>query len=240
MAEATESGMEERMAGERELAHTLVIRHVSGASPGSFEVVRLEDGKRAGEVDIPSPYAQPVEGRPENNLMAELQWYLEGFLDYPYHPETEHAEHVLTALRGWGECAFNAIFGSRAVGRMFEAATAEDYGQLRLRVAADEPGILSWPWEALRDPELGFIGCNCQVERTVERNVRDPTPLADTLPKESVHILLVIARPFEHDVEYRSVGRPLIDLIETKHLPARVTVLRPPTFRALREHLRDQ
>jgi hypothetical protein len=29
--------------------------------------------------------------------MRELRWYLDQFLDYPFHPETNHADHVLDA-----------------------------------------------------------------------------------------------------------------------------------------------
>ena len=39
--------------------------------------------------------------------MRELRWYLEQFLDYPFRPETDHAGHVLDALRAWGTQAFN-------------------------------------------------------------------------------------------------------------------------------------
>ena len=40
------------------------------------------------------------------------------------------------------------------------------------------------------------------------------------------------------DIRYRSISRPLVDQIATLGLPASVTVLRPPTFNALRDHLR--
>ena len=65
----------------------------------------------------------PVENRPNSDLMSELQWYLESFLDYPFPPETEHAERVLKSLRDWGEQAFRKLFDDRSAGRMFDAAT---------------------------------------------------------------------------------------------------------------------
>ena len=70
--------------------------------------------------------------------------------------------------------------------------------------------------------------------------MRDPHPLADSLPRDRVNILLVTARPYEGDVRFRSISRPLVELIERHRLPAEVTVLRPPTFDALREHLRER
>jgi hypothetical protein len=44
-------------------------------------------------------------------------------------------------------------------------------------------------------------------------------------------------RPKERDVGYRSIARPLVELIAKHNLPAKVTVLRPPTFDRLREVL---
>ena len=55
-----------------------------------------------------------------------------------------------------------------------------------------------------------------------------------------MNILLVVARPFERDVRYRSIARLLVELIEKHKLPAHVDLLRPPTFDQLREHLSER
>jgi len=171
--------------------------------------------------------------------MRELQWYLETFLDYPFPPETNHAERVLDSLKRWGEQAFENLFGGRAAGRMFDAATSEDYARLHLQISSDDPRILAWPWEALRDPELGPLAHTCQIERRLNK-LRDPQPLPDSLPQDRVNILLVVARPYERDVGFRSIARPLIELIEKQKLPAHVDLLRPPTFDQLRQQLRER
>ena len=157
----------------------------------------------------------------------------------PFHPETDHAERVQDALKAWGEQAFLTLFGDRATGRLFDAATSEQYGQLQLRISSDDPRVLYWPWEALRDPEAGELAQTCQVQRQLNK-LRDPHPLSDQLPRDRVNILLVTARPYQADVRYRSISRPLVDQIDTLLLPASVTVLRPPTFDALRDHLRQR
>jgi tetratricopeptide (TPR) repeat protein len=209
----------------------LAIEHVEGSSPSAFKLTRLEDGKSLSPVAIGSPYEFPVEGRPNSPLMRELRWYLEQFLDYPFHPETDHAEHVLDALRAWGTQAFNALFDHRDVGNWLS-------GSAILQVRADDAHILSWPWEALYDPQAGaYLAHQRRLERRLNR-LPDPQPPAD-LPNERVNILLVVCRPFEHDVRYRSIARPLIELIQSKNLPAHVDLLRPPTFDQLREHLRQ-
>src|SRR5947209_533106 len=182
----------------------------------------------------------PVEGRPDSDLMRELRGYLESFLNYPFPPETDHAGRVQAALRRWGEACFTALFGARGANRLFEAATADEYAALTLQVASDDAGVLSWPWEALRDPDLGRLAQTCQIERRVNQ-LRDPPPLSPQLPKDRVNILLVISRPYEADVRFRSIARPVVDLIHRDlKMPARVDVLRPPTFANLRRHLSEQ
>jgi tetratricopeptide (TPR) repeat protein len=218
---------------------TLAIRHVPGSDPASFQVARLRDGKTSQPVPVLSPIGFPVEGRPNSDLMRELQWYLEIFLDYPFPPETEHAERVLKALRDWGEQAFRKLFDEKIAGRMFDAAT-KDYSRLHLQISSDDPRVLAWPWEALRDPELGFLAHTCQVERCLN-TVRDAQELPESLPKDRVNILLVVARPYgKKDVSFRSIARPLVELIEKEKLPAFVELLRPPTFDRLLSHLRER
>jgi tetratricopeptide (TPR) repeat protein len=168
--------------------------------------------------------------------MRELQWYLETFLDYPFPPDTDRAERVLQALRDWGQQTFRSLFEDRSAQRMFDAATT-DYSSLHLQISSDDPGVMAWPWEALRDPELGVLAHSCQIERRLN-TIRDPQALPDSLPTDRVNILLVVARPYgKRDVRFRSIARPLVELIENQNLPARVDLLRPPTFERLREHL---
>ena len=82
----------------------LVIQQLPGAA--EFQVTRTHPFKTSKPVTIPSPYTYPVEGRPNSNLMVELQWYLEKFPEYPFPPETDHADRIIEALKNWGEEAF--------------------------------------------------------------------------------------------------------------------------------------
>ena len=220
---------------------TLVIRHFQDTDPPQFEVERLsDDPKRTKPTTVPSPVGFPVAGRPKSDLLQELRWYLEDFLVYPFPPETDHANRVLGALQEWGEEVFQALFEGGRAGHWFHTATAGNYSDLTLRIQSDDPRILAWPWEALRDPEAGApLAHTCRMERRLN-NVPDPRTLPDSLPKDSVNILLVVARPYgEKDVRFRSIARPLIELIEERKLPAHVDLLRPPTFKQLDEHLKS-
>ena len=219
--------------------NTLLIRHVESGDPPKFQAICPQDARSTETVAIPSPVGFPVEGRPNSDLMRELRWYLEGFLDYPFPPETEHAERVRDALRRWGVEAFNKLFGDRRGGEIFNDATREGYESLHLLISSDDPQVLGWPWEALHDPQAGQLAQTCQIERRLN-TVRRPDKVGQRWPKDQVNILLVTARPYEGDVRYRSISRPLVELIDKQDLPAQVTVLRPPTFENLREHLRER
>ena len=85
--------------------NSLKIQHVEG-SAAQFQITRLPDGKSLGPVSVPSPVGFAVEGRPNSDLMRELRWYLELFLDYPFPPDTDRAVHVQDALKAWGEAAW--------------------------------------------------------------------------------------------------------------------------------------
>jgi len=148
-------------------------------------------------------------------------------------------ERVLAALNRWGREAFTALFGDRDGGGKLEAAVREGYAALRLQVRSDDPAVLAWPWEALHDPQAGPLGQVSQVERRLDA-IGDPPALDPRLPQHRLHILLVTARPYARDVAYRSISRPLVDLIASRKLPAEIHLLRPPTFERLREHLREK
>src|ERR1022692_1025206 len=208
---------------------TLAIAHVENSSPPAFTLTRLSDGKSAAPITIPSPYTFPVESQPNSNLMTEVRWYLEHFLDYPFDPEIGHAGRVLDALEAWGTQTFNALFDRR------DAATWLADSEI-LQIRSDNPHILSWPWEALFDPQHNYLAHERRIERRLN-HLADP-PALRALPKDRVNILLVVARPYKGDVRYRSIARPLVELIKSRGLPAHVDVLRPPTFDQLREHLR--
>ncbi len=132
----------------------LIVRHLPGSEPSRFQLTRLSDGKSTEPVEVPSPFLFPVDGRSGSNLMHEMRWYLEDFLDYPFPPATDRADRVQEALRKWGEKAFDGLMGSRASARMFDAATREDYSDLHLRISSDDAQVLAWPWEALFDQEI--------------------------------------------------------------------------------------
>jgi hypothetical protein len=120
---------------------TLMIEHIPGDTP-TFVVRRLDDGKGSRLVQVPSPYGLGVEGRRNGDLMRELRWYLENFLEYPFEPETDHADRVLRALRNWGQQTFEALFASLDSGRLFHAAAANDYSCVSMQTLLASTSLL--------------------------------------------------------------------------------------------------
>ncbi len=214
--------------------HTLIIRHTAD---NGFRVMRLEDGKAAPETALTPPDAVTVPGRPDSHLLADLTWYLEQFLDYPFPPNTELAERIQDSLRDWGEQCFARLFAGQAL-LWYDQARRAGLEHLTLKIASDDPRVLGWPWEALRDPHGSTLAHGCRIERQLSE-LHDPLPLPEQLPRERIHILLIIARPYgATDVGYHALARPLVEQVAKRGLPVHIEVLRPPSFANLTEHLR--
>ena len=100
-----------------------------------------------------------------------------------------------------------------------------------------DPGLLGLPWELMRDGAgpvaLGAGG----ISRSL--------PVAGgaatlEVPGGRLRVLMVISRPAgTADVGYQMVARPLLERLEAVRGEVELTVLRPPTFEALRETVRQ-
>ena len=212
----------------------LSISQVPGSKPAQFVARNRDTDQSAPPATVLSPYSWPVPGAGDDKLMAQLRWYLETFLSYPFEPYTIRAAYVEDALKAWGTEAFKSLFNNLDAGQwMPRQADAV----LDILISCDDPELLAWPWEALHDPALGYFGHRARIQRRLSKDMPDP-PKLPALPQDRINILLVTARPFENDVDYRSISRPLVDLIRKEKLPASVQVLRPPTFDNLVKHLK--
>jgi len=212
----------------------LVVRH----EPEScrFSVVRIGTStiKESPNVEVADPLARLLGGT-QIKLGDELRWYLERYLDYPFGPNEERAQRTIDALRAWGAEAFNALFAGQARD-FYSKAVERGHTELQIVIASDDPAVLAWPWEALRDPLVGDLAQLCRIERQLN-NVADPLPLSHDSTASGTRILLVTARPYEEDVAYRSISRPLVEMVHVRRLPVEITILRPPTFAQLRLEL---
>jgi tetratricopeptide (TPR) repeat protein len=215
----------------------LVVRHEAGSEGYRFVVQRVSGSsvKAAPGVVLSDPLPRQLEPT-QYTLGQELAWYLESYLDYPFGPNEQRAQRVTDALRCWGTEAFKVLFDTGQARDFYHDAVRNGHVELQLVITSDDAGVLAWPWEALHDPLVGDLAHLCRIERQLD-HVSDPLPPSENLARDRIGILLVTARPYEGDVAYLSISRPLVELIHARRLPAEVTVLRPPTFKQLREEL---
>ncbi len=162
--------------------------------------------------------------------LEDLRWYLEDYLSAPFGAWEERGPAVRGKLAKWGELVFGSVFGS---GRARDAYQRARDRRLEVVFRSAEPGLLALPWELMRDGAgpvaLGAGG----ISRSL--------PVADAaetleVPGGRLRVLMVISRPAgTGDVGYRMVARPLMERLEAVRGEVELTVLRPPTFKALRE-----
>ncbi len=94
------------------MPQTLIVRHLGDFD---FKVLRGSDSKNSEQVTLSAPESVLVEGRPDSNLLQDLSWYLEQYLDYPFSPNTDIAIRILEALDEWGKSAFDSLFTGQAL-----------------------------------------------------------------------------------------------------------------------------
>ncbi len=220
--------------------NVLIIQHQQNIEEKqSFKVIRQSDGKTSGRVSLTAPYQVRVEGRPNSHLMQDLRWYLEDYLTLPTGAYPELAERILDTLRQWGEETFCNLFTNCTRG-WYQEIRQTNLSKLTLKIASDDPAILSWPWEALCDPEGTTLAHVCRIERQLSQ-LHDPLPLSQGLPHDRINILLIISRPYgDQDVGYHALSRPIIELSRQQDSPVNIHLLRPPTFEQLQAELSNK
>jgi tetratricopeptide (TPR) repeat protein len=163
-----------------------------------------------------------------------LRWYLEDYLKAPFGVWEDRGPGIQARLDGWGEAVFGSVFGPDPARDAYQRA--RDRG-LEVVFRSDAPGWLGLPWELMRDGAgpvaLGAGG----ISRSL--------PVADAaqaleVPGGRLRVLMVICRPAgTSDVEYQMVARPLLERLEAVRGQVDLVVLRPPTFGALSETLKQ-
>jgi len=221
----------------------LRIEHVPESDPAAFTIadgsatITGADGRPLPKVTVPAPDTLPITEESERTLSREVQWYLEKYLTRPFSPNAERAERAMEALQEWGREAFTRLFDQDvAGGPLDDLVTGRSVPAIQ--VESNDPRVLAWPWEGLCHSTLGFLAHHARITRSLAE-APDPHDVPTDLPRDRINVLLVTARPKEEDIDYRSVSRPLVELIDEKELPAAVHVLRPPTLDQLRSHLRE-
>eukprot|EP01098_Paradermamoeba_levis_P002374 TRINITY_DN12777_c0_g1_i1.p1 TRINITY_DN12777_c0_g1~~TRINITY_DN12777_c0_g1_i1.p1 ORF type:complete len:281 (-),score=-11.98 TRINITY_DN12777_c0_g1_i1:5-847(-) len=180
------------------------------------------------EVELPNPVDRDQERR--------FEWYFEQQLRNPFL-DRERVKRVAEEIRQYGETLFTTLF--QAPNLAFEYRTCRNQGldQLEFAIVGKSTGFHTIHWEALKDPELpeAFAAGRANVFRKNNQPVSFPAPIS---PSTVLNLLIVTARPdWEDDVNYRTIIRPVIELIESAQLRVDAHILRPGTYQAFVEHL---
>jgi tetratricopeptide (TPR) repeat protein len=167
---------------------------------------------------------------------SELEWYFEQYLCFPF-TETVRAKKAADSITTYGEKLFEQIFGERKVYANYKNCLAAGLNTLQIEIAGS-PSFQRWHWEALYDPELQQ---QLALQATIVRkNLIPQTFPASMRPSPTINVLVVVARPGgKQDVGYRTISRPLVESLRKTDIPVQIEILRPGTYRALDNHLRD-
>src|SRR5260370_955761 len=75
----------------------------------------------------------------------------------------------------------------------------------------------------------------------VRTNLNPSAIEASVRPSPTINLLIVTARPSgRSDVGYRTISRPLVEALRQANLPVQIDILRPGTYKALENHLRQK
>jgi hypothetical protein len=159
---------------------------------------------------------------------------LEDYLLAPYGVWEERGPAVREKLPQWGKQVFGSVFADGPARFAYERA--RDRG-MEVIFRSTNPGLLGLPWELMRDGN----GPVAMGAGGISRSLR-VADSAGTLevPGGKLRVLMVISRPEgTRDVGYQMVARPLLERLEAVRGEVELTVLRPPTFDALRQTVND-
>lgn len=196
---------------------------------GQAGVLWSPEGGLAEEVSR-APLAWPLEA----GALEDLRWYLEDYLPAPFGVWEDRGPAVRGRLAGWGDEVFASVFGAGPARDAYQRA--RDRG-LEVAFRSADPGLLALPWELMRDG----AGPVALGQGGISRSL----PVADRagtleVPGGRLRVLMVISRPAgTADVEYQMVARPLLQRLEAVRGEVDLTVLRPPTFAALRDAVKQ-
>ncbi|MGB3405121.1 MAG: tetratricopeptide repeat protein [Microcoleaceae cyanobacterium] len=186
-----------------------------------------------GHTRIPIKIDDPFNAKEERRL----EWYFEGWLQHPML-ETHKAEAAANSVKTYGEKLFEQVFNNRQAIREYEKIKSK-LSQVQIEIENRNPEFQALHWEAIKDPELPRP---LAVDCIMLRKYCELAPISAAVESfPYINVLVVVARPDEDkDVSYRTISRPLIEVIETSHLPVNVELLRPGTYQALSKHLEEK
>ncbi len=181
-------------------------------------------------VTISEPFSKEEE--------QELEWYFEEHLEFPFTKKVR-AKTAADSIAVYGEKLFNQVFGDRDIYDEYRDILKAGLNDLRIEIAGS-PKFHALHWEALKDPRLHNQHPLATQAVIVRKNLRPQNLPIAIRPSPTINILIVTARPGgKRDVGYRTITRPMVESLRDANLRVQVDILRPGTYRALENHLRE-
>lgn len=213
----------------------------------TLEIIRIEEKSVEGEVFEArvilneQQFAVVIENPHSSKTAGELEWYFETYISEPYTPGAA-IDICKDVLRTYGESLFKQIFSAHKdiYFHYRDTVRQKTFEDIVFEIVGDSTDFHSVLWESLKDPDFDaplaaqgavFFRKNLKP-RLIEARV-------DRFPY--INLLIVTARPDEEDdVNYRTIQRPLIDVVKHSKLKVKPYILRPGTFRSLVDHLDER
>lgn len=165
-----------------------------------------------------------------------LEWYFEKYPQYPRLRQGKASE-VANSITTYGELLFQQVFGQNLqINFHYRNLVQSGLQALRIEIAGS-PKFHALHWESLKDPELPLP---LVLQATIVRqNLNPPALYAQVRSSPTINLLIVTARPRGKDdpAGYRTISRPLVEALRNANLRVKVKILRPGTYKALKNHL---
>jgi tetratricopeptide (TPR) repeat protein len=178
------------------------------------------------------PYPITVNNPFSDKQEQTLEWYFEKYSKFPFVKQVEFAKAAASVHR-YGEDLFEQVFSHRRA--YSEYSHVLQTTDLEIEIVGS-PAFHQLHWEALKDPDSDHA--LALHHPMIRKPVGHPPPLVAGQASPTLNVLLIIARPRgKKDVGYRTISRPLVEMLQNASLPVKVDILRPGTYQALTEQL---
>ncbi|MFM6632716.1 MAG: CHAT domain-containing protein [Microcystis panniformis] len=207
----------------------LTIRE-EGINDGGFTASLNFAGGNSYPITVTDPFTNQEE--------KQLEWYFEEWLVFPTL-DTDKAQKAANSVQNYGENLFKQVFQSNLNAYGEYRDLRKQLSQLQIIIESQSPEFQALHWEALKDPDLPRpFSIDCIISRQRRGATVVPVQMA-TYP--TINLLVVIARPNEEsDVNYRTISRPLVELVNSSEIPVKIDILRPGTYESLTRHLDEK
>jgi len=200
------------------------------------EKIQLDENSYDAELsfDHGIPYPIMVKNPFSDKQEKLLEWYFEEYSQFPFIKQVEFSQ-AAESVRRYGEELFEQVFSEPRV--YAEYSNISQTSDLEIEIIGS-PAFHQLHWEALKDkyPDSDHaLALHCPI---IRKPVGHPPPMVTGQASATLNVLLVIARPDgKQDVGYRTILRPLVEMLQNAKLPVKIDILKPGTYQALTEQL---